>query len=76
MTIASTAAGQAALDAKVLGEMTARYAEGDDADPATASLALAALAARMQAVVLARASRPATAWRLVRRLGAELRCRW
>jgi len=38
--VASTAAGQAALDAKVLEVMTARYADGDDADAgSTAALA-------------------------------------
>jgi NAD(P)H-hydrate epimerase len=40
VTVASTAAGQAALDAKVLEVMTARYADGDDADAgSTAALA-------------------------------------
>jgi len=32
VTVASTAAGQAALDAKVVEVMTGRYADGDDAD--------------------------------------------
>ena len=51
-TIASTAAGQAALDTKVLELMTARYAEGDDAQPAEATAALTALAERADAFVI------------------------
>jgi ADP-dependent NAD(P)H-hydrate dehydratase / NAD(P)H-hydrate epimerase len=51
VTIATTAAGQAALDAKVVGEMTACYAEGETADAGSFSR-LATLAARMKAVVL------------------------
>lgn len=45
VTIASTAAGQAALDAKVIEEMTASYASGDDAD-GDSFAALEALLAR------------------------------
>jgi len=44
VTIASTAAGQAALDTKVIEEMTARYADGDDADAGS----FAAIAALLQ----------------------------
>ncbi len=51
-TIASTAAGQLALDAKAIELMTARYADGDDAVPATALEELEALAARAQAVAV------------------------
>jgi len=51
VTIASTAAGQAALDAKVLGEMTDRYSDGETA--ASDSFArLTSLASRMEAAVL------------------------
>jgi ADP-dependent NAD(P)H-hydrate dehydratase / NAD(P)H-hydrate epimerase len=52
VTIASTAAGQAALDAKAIELMTARYTEGEDADPQTAPAALRRLALRAQAVAL------------------------
>jgi ADP-dependent NAD(P)H-hydrate dehydratase / NAD(P)H-hydrate epimerase len=52
VTIASTAAGQSALDAKVVELMTARYTEGDDADPTTAIPALTALAKRAQAMAI------------------------
>jgi NAD(P)H-hydrate epimerase len=52
VTIASTAAGQLALDAKAIELMTARYAEGDDAAPETALPALEALAGRVQAVAI------------------------
>jgi NAD(P)H-hydrate epimerase len=52
VTLASTAAGQAALDAKVLELMTARYADGDDADPARSAAALTSLAERMRAVAI------------------------
>jgi hydroxyethylthiazole kinase-like uncharacterized protein yjeF len=51
-TIASTAAGQTALDAKVVELMTARYTEGDDADPAFSVAALTALAKRAQALAI------------------------
>jgi len=50
-TVASTAAGQAALDAKVIEIMTARYSDGDDAD-ASSSARLAALAAPMRALAI------------------------
>jgi ADP-dependent NAD(P)H-hydrate dehydratase / NAD(P)H-hydrate epimerase len=50
-TIATTAAGQAALDAKVLAEMTACYTESESA-AADSYARLVALAARMKAAVL------------------------
>jgi hydroxyethylthiazole kinase-like uncharacterized protein yjeF len=52
VTLASTAAGQTALDAKVVEMMTARYADGDDADPRTSASLIAALAARMGALAI------------------------
>ena len=52
VTIASTAAGQSALDAKAIELMTARYTDGEDADPAPALAALQTLAGRAQAVAL------------------------
>jgi hydroxyethylthiazole kinase-like uncharacterized protein yjeF len=52
VTIASTAAGQIALDAKAVELMTARYSDGEDAVPAPALAALQALAGRAQAVAL------------------------
>jgi hydroxyethylthiazole kinase-like uncharacterized protein yjeF len=52
VTIASTAAGQIALDAKAIELMTARYADGEDAVPALALAALETLAGRAQAVAL------------------------
>ena len=52
VTIASTAAGQSALDAKAIELMTARYTEGEDAVPGAALAALQALAGRAQAVAL------------------------
>jgi NAD(P)H-hydrate epimerase len=51
VTLASTRAGQAALDAKVVELMTARYAGGEDADP-SALTELETLAARVQALVV------------------------
>ena len=51
VTIATTASGQAALDAKVLSEMTACYAGGETADPGSYDR-LAAMAERMKAAVL------------------------
>ena len=50
-TIASTAAGQTALDAKVVEVMTARYSDGDDADAGSAGR-LAALAGGMRALAI------------------------
>ena len=50
-TAATTAAGQAALDAKVVAEMTACYADGDDADEASYARILA-LAAHVKAAAL------------------------
>ncbi|HVU49224.1 MAG TPA: NAD(P)H-hydrate dehydratase [Polyangia bacterium] len=52
VTLASTARGQAALDAKVVEIMTARYTDGDDADPRESATVLAKLAGRMDAVAL------------------------
>ena len=52
VTIASTAAGQSALDAKAIELMTARYTDGEDADPAPSLAALQTLAGRAQAVAL------------------------
>jgi NAD(P)H-hydrate epimerase len=52
VTVASTAAGQAALDAKVVEVMTARYAERGDIDPEAAIAALTALAKRAQAIAI------------------------
>lgn len=51
VTVATTVAGQAALDAKVLAEMTATFASGDAAE-ADSFDRLAALAARMKAALL------------------------
>ena len=50
-TVATTAAGQVALDAKVLAEMTACFAEGEDAGP-DAYARLLAMAGRMKATAL------------------------
>jgi len=52
VTLASTARGQAALDAKVVELMTARYTETDDADPRESATILAQLARRVKAVAL------------------------
>ncbi|HEY8924000.1 MAG TPA: NAD(P)H-hydrate dehydratase [Polyangia bacterium] len=52
VTVASTAAGQAALDAKVVEVMTGRYADGDDADEGSFD-AVAALLARPHVRALA-----------------------
>jgi hydroxyethylthiazole kinase-like uncharacterized protein yjeF len=51
-TIASTQAGQAALDAKVLELMTARFSDVEDPDPAAAVAALLALGQRAQAFAI------------------------
>jgi ADP-dependent NAD(P)H-hydrate dehydratase / NAD(P)H-hydrate epimerase len=51
-TIASTAAGQTALDAKAIELMTARYTDGEDAEPEGARRALDRLAMRAQALAL------------------------
>jgi NAD(P)H-hydrate epimerase len=50
-TLASTAAGQVALDAKVVELMSASYADGDDADAGSAAV-IGALAARMRAIAV------------------------
>jgi len=52
VTIATTAAGQVALDAKVVELMTARYTDTDDADTRTSANKIAALATRGRVVVL------------------------
>ena len=52
VTIASTAAGQSALDAKAIELMTACYADGEEVVPAPALAALQTLAGRAQAVAL------------------------
>jgi hydroxyethylthiazole kinase-like uncharacterized protein yjeF len=52
VTIASTAAGQSALDAKAIELMTARYTDGEDAVPTAALASLQGLAGRAQAVAL------------------------
>jgi hydroxyethylthiazole kinase-like uncharacterized protein yjeF len=51
VTIATTSSAQAALDAKVVAEMTTSYADGDQAQ-AGSFLVLAELAAKMKAAVL------------------------
>ena len=51
VTIATTGPAQAALDAKVVAEMTTCYASGEDADDASFAT-LIALAARMKAAVV------------------------
>src|SRR5665213_496831 len=73
VTIATTAAGQIALDAKVVELMTARYTEGDDADPTTAVAALTALTKRAQALAIGPGIPPGARMRaLVRQLAARL----
>jgi NAD(P)H-hydrate epimerase len=52
VTVASTAAGQVALDAKTLEVMTAGYSEADDPAPGAATTALRALAGHVQAVAI------------------------
>jgi ADP-dependent NAD(P)H-hydrate dehydratase / NAD(P)H-hydrate epimerase len=52
VTLATTARGQAALDAKVVELMTARYSDGEDADARESATVLAKLASRMDAVAL------------------------
>jgi ADP-dependent NAD(P)H-hydrate dehydratase / NAD(P)H-hydrate epimerase len=52
VTIASTGAGQSALDAKAIELMTARYTDGEDPVTETATATLMSLAARAQAVAL------------------------
>jgi NAD(P)H-hydrate epimerase len=51
VTLATTAAAQPALDAKVIAEMTACYAEGDAADPDSFAM-IALLATRMKAALV------------------------
>ena len=52
VTIASTAPGQAALDAKVVELMTARYSKGAEVDGDEAVAALTKLAERCQAIAI------------------------
>ena len=52
VTLASTAPGQAALDAKVVELMTARYAKGAEVNSDEAVVALNALAQRVQAIAI------------------------
>jgi len=52
VTVASTAAGQAALDAKVVELMTAHYSGRGAIDPEAAVAALTGLAARVQAIAI------------------------
>jgi NAD(P)H-hydrate epimerase len=52
VTVASTAPGQAALDAKVVEVMTARYAPGAEVDADEAMAELAPLLARAQAIAI------------------------
>jgi NAD(P)H-hydrate epimerase len=52
VTLASTARGQAALDAKVVELMTARYSDGEDADARTSAAVLSELARGKGAVAL------------------------
>jgi ADP-dependent NAD(P)H-hydrate dehydratase / NAD(P)H-hydrate epimerase len=73
VTIASTAAGQIALDAKVVELMTASYTEGDDPDPTTAIASLTALAKRAQAMTIGPGIPTGARMRaLVRQLAARL----
>jgi hydroxyethylthiazole kinase-like uncharacterized protein yjeF len=72
-TIASTRAGQAALDAKVLELMTARFSDAEDPDPAEAITALSALGQRAQALAIGPGIPTAPGMRLVvRELAARL----
>lgn len=73
VTIATTGSARAALDAKVVSEMTTCYASGEDADD-TGFATLAAQAARMKAAALGPGipTGPGMA-KLVRRLVVELR---
>lgn len=71
-TIATTAAAQAAFDAKVISEMTTCYAQAEDAD-GNSFADLAAQAARMKAVVIGPGIPTGEGMAaLVRRLVAEL----
>jgi len=75
VTIASTAAGQVALDAKVVEAMTARYTDGDDADGGSFA-ALETLLARphVRALVLGPGIPTGSGMRaLVARLVAEVK---
>ena len=52
VTVASTAAGQAALDAKVVELMTARHSESEEIEPVAAAQTIERLAGKAQAVAL------------------------
>jgi NAD(P)H-hydrate epimerase len=52
VTLATTGAGQVALDAKIVELMTARYCDGEDADPRTSAATLRGLAMKMKAVAI------------------------
>jgi hydroxyethylthiazole kinase-like uncharacterized protein yjeF len=52
VTVATTAAGQVALDSKVVEIMTERYTDTDDADARASASTLAALAGKMRAVAI------------------------
>jgi NAD(P)H-hydrate epimerase len=72
VTVASTRAGQSALDAKVLETMTVSYAGGDDADQNSYGV-LATLAERMKAAAVGPGIPTGPGMRaLVRRLVGEL----
>jgi NAD(P)H-hydrate epimerase len=72
VTVASTRAGQSALDAKVLETMTASYASGDDADEQSYGV-LATLAERMKAAAVGPGIPTGPGMHaLVKRLAAEL----
>lgn len=72
VTLASTASGQMALDAKVVELMTASYATGDDAEVPSFER-LASLATRVQAVAVGPGIPTGPGMRaLVHRLAAEL----
>ena len=51
-TVASTAAGQAALDAKAIEIMTARYSDGDDADASSSARLARARRSGMRALAI------------------------
>lgn len=72
VTVATTGPAQAALDAKVAEVMTARYAEGDDAEPASCD-EVSRLAVGKRAVALGPGMPVGPGARaLVRRVAAEL----
>jgi len=75
VTLASTAPGQAALDAKVVELMTARYTKGAEVDGGEAAAALAKLAERVQAIAIGPGIPTGDGMHaVVRRLAAESPC--